>query len=123
MADFTIVIDHCPLKGIFEKPLASMTNDRLQRICEKLIMFNFNIEWRAGKIHLIADALNRALYFPADTSLEVKVSAISTDDPSLEIIKSNVDKEYINIRSFVLAGGACPSSLSSYGKIWSELSV
>ena len=56
MRKFRVVTDHKPLQGAFAKPLAALQNDRLQRIREKLVVYNFELDWKAGKNHYIADA-------------------------------------------------------------------
>ena len=76
MPSFKVVTDHPPLVGIFDKPLAALANDGLQRIRERLVMYNFTAIWRAGKAHLIADALSRAPYFPLDESSEIKICGV-----------------------------------------------
>lgn len=73
MPSFHVITDHRPLLGVFEKPLAALGNDRLQRMREKLMVYSFSVEWSAGKFHLIADALSRAPFFLADTSLDIEV--------------------------------------------------
>jgi hypothetical protein len=57
MLRFLIFTDHKPLVGAFDKPLAAMANDRLQRIRERLMVYSFDLRWTAGKLHQIADAL------------------------------------------------------------------
>ena len=63
MPNFQVITDHKPLLGVFNKPLLELENVRLQRLCEKLIGYNFDLCWSAGKEHLIADALSRAPVF------------------------------------------------------------
>ena len=57
---FTIVVDHRPLRGAFEKPLDKVENPRILRLLEKLRPLNFKVDWVEGKTHKIADALSRA---------------------------------------------------------------
>ena len=57
--NFTVITDHKPLLGILTKNLDDLDNPRLQQMREKVMGFNFNIEWIAGKSNLIADALSR----------------------------------------------------------------
>ena len=56
--NFTIITDHKPLLGIFTKNLDDLDNPRLQRMREKIMGYNFQIEWIAGKSNVIADALS-----------------------------------------------------------------
>ena len=56
---FTIITDHMPLKGIFQKDIHMIANRRLQRFRERLMPYVFNLDWSAGKAHLIADAFSR----------------------------------------------------------------
>ena len=64
MDTFTVITDHKPLKGVFQKDLPDVENVRLRRYREKLTEYNFQIEWREGKLNEIADALSQAPVFP-----------------------------------------------------------
>lgn len=63
---FVVITDHKPLVSIFEKPLSEIPNERLTRFREKLVDYNFTVNWTPGKDHLIADALSRAPVFPGE---------------------------------------------------------
>ena len=56
---FTLITDHQPLIGFFQRPLNECTNSRLQRMRLKVVGANVRFEWQAGKHNLIADALSR----------------------------------------------------------------
>ena len=45
---------------MFRKEIQAITNRRLQRFRERLMPFTFDVEWRAGKTNLIADAFSRS---------------------------------------------------------------
>ena len=64
MPHFTCITDHKPLVGVFKKPLQDIENSRLARLREKLVDFSFDVVWKEGKTHLIADALSRAPVSP-----------------------------------------------------------
>ena len=67
LPSFRILTDHRPLQGISQKYLFDLTSPRLQRMREKIAMYNFIIQWTPGKSHLLADALSRApLFTPKD---------------------------------------------------------
>ena len=76
-------MDHKPLLGIFNKNLDDLDNPRLQRMREKVMGFNFNIEWIAGKLNLIADALSRTPKFTYNTNKICNLSHCCIVDPSL----------------------------------------
>jgi len=63
---FTVITDHKPLLGIFNKSIVDIENDRLRRLREKLMHYTFSITWSAGKEHLIADALSRRPVWEAE---------------------------------------------------------
>jgi hypothetical protein len=63
---FKAVTDHKPLVGIFAKDINEIRNPRLQRMRMRIMQYSFDIEWKAGKTHLIADALSRAPVFKVD---------------------------------------------------------
>jgi len=58
--NFTVTIDHWPLVGVFEKPMASILNPRLLQMREALQAYIFDTRWVEGKAHMVADALSRA---------------------------------------------------------------
>ena len=56
---FSVVTDHRPLVGVFNKSLTAVDNPRLVRIREKTLPYSFEVEWLAGKQNIVADALSR----------------------------------------------------------------
>ena len=62
----TVVVDHRPLRGKFNKTLDQEENPRILRLLEKLRPFSFTVDWREGRKHKIADALSRAPVVTAD---------------------------------------------------------
>ena len=64
ISSFTVVTDHKPLVGVFEKVLHKLPNVRLRRFREHLADYSFDVKWCPGKEHCIADALSRAPVFP-----------------------------------------------------------
>ena len=62
--DFTAVVDHSALVGIFQKDLMSIENTRLLRFREKLLAYpGMKVLWQAGVRHQMADALSRRPHF------------------------------------------------------------
>lgn len=57
----TFVTDHHPLLGILEpqKPVPQIFSPRLTRWCLKLAAYDYDLKYRAGKLHQNADALSR----------------------------------------------------------------
>ena len=96
--NFTVVTDHRPLVGIFRKK--DTENPRLRRCLDKVAPYIFDVEWVAGKTHLIADALSRSpVETPKSEDLEesFRVAKIKTfDDPLVKQISgmANSDPEY-----------------------------
>ena len=61
MRHFSIVSDHRPLLPIFNRMrLDEIGNPRLRRLKHKVVSFNYDLIWIAGKMNLIADAFSRA---------------------------------------------------------------
>ena len=94
-----MLTDHRPLVGIFQKDLFDLPSPRLQRMCEKVAMYNFVVQWTPGKTHLIADTLSRApLFAPKDLpglEIDTAISCLSlTSSSSLDIIYSTIDEDY-----------------------------
>lgn len=97
-ADFTIVTDHRPLLGVFRKDLHEVLNPRLLRLRERLQPYTFKLEWLAGKLHQMADALSRAPVFqPAEEDVivaEELVFGIDTEDKALVVLRDAIDEDY-----------------------------
>ena len=106
---FLVLTDHRPLEGLFLKDLFDLPSPRLQRMCEKVAMYNFNVKWTAGKTHLIVDALSRAPLFDAKDlpglEIDTAITCLSaTSSASLDIIYSAIDEDYRLLISDVANG-------------------
>ena len=116
-----------PLLGVFNKPLFELENVRLQRYREKLIEYNFDLCWSAGKDHLIADDLSRAPVFAADDcAMVVSVMAVTSDDPALNFIMDCAkDQDYVQgVDAF--KRGLLPKHntfLRPIASVWNNLSL
>ena len=57
--NFQVVIDHKPLVPILNsKELGEINNPRLQRICMRIMPYQFFASWIKGKDHVMANALS-----------------------------------------------------------------
>jgi hypothetical protein len=63
MQKFTVWTDHRPLLGIWHKQIDKIRYARCQKWRENLSICNFNLEWKAGKTHYVADSFSRAPYW------------------------------------------------------------
>jgi hypothetical protein len=63
MQKFTVWSDHRVLVGIWRKQIKEIGNARCQKWRENLSAYNFNVEWKEGKTHYVADSLSRAPYW------------------------------------------------------------
>jgi hypothetical protein len=63
MQKFTVWSDHRPLVGIWLKQIDKIVNARCQKWRENLSVYNFNVEWKEGKTHYVADIHSRAPYW------------------------------------------------------------
>ena len=131
---FTVVTDHKPLKGVFAKDLSQIENVRLRRYREKLTGYNFNLDWREGKTHFIADALSRAPIFGSDDMPEdevdicrkMKLDSSRSLEPMME--EAKVDSEYQMLIKAILEIKDAKSLPKihpgrQYSNNWHELSV
>ena len=99
LSTFHVLTGHRPLEGIFQKDLFDLPSSRLQCMREKIVMYNFTVQWTPGKTHLIADALLQApLFAPQDLSgLEINTAITclsATSASSLDIIFSAIEEDY-----------------------------
>merc|ERR1712237_47861 len=61
--EFDVATDHRALVGLFEKEIRDVDNLRLQKLREKMMMFNPVVKYIPGKSHYVADALSRRQKF------------------------------------------------------------
>ena len=129
---FTVITDHKPLLGIWEKPLADLHNDRLYKFREKLVDYSFDLEWTSGKSHLIADALSRAPVFPGEEDPDLNEQAQSfcqriEECPATEtLLHEAAHDEGYKLLIKHLSAGASPKSTSTlkpWAHVWDELSI
>ena len=134
-AHFTILTDHRPLVGTFQKPLADIANPRLLRYRESLMPYSFDVTWTPGKSHHIADALSRAPAFtpPEDTTeaqSEIIACAITALDPALQFLyQAAADDPNYRACVHALAHGETAKSVPAQhpartlASVWDDLSV
>jgi len=128
---FKVITDHKPLVGIFAKSLVEVENNRLRRMMEKTLGYNFEITWIAGKEHLIADTLSRAPVMnegcaalaeivPYEKVVETARAVIR--DPALGFIKNALREQSYQalIETFKMND---EQKSGPYKKVWDELNV
>ena len=89
--DFKVLTDHKPLVGVMNgRDIDSLSNARLQRICSKLIGYQFEVCYLPGKINFVADCLSRSPVFQPEVDDQkdvlVQTLKIKALDPKLEVI-------------------------------------
>ena len=128
MPNFKCITDHKPLVGVFKKALQDIDNLRLARMREKLVDFNFTVEWKEGKTHLIADALSRAPASPPMSQINtISINNITVDNPTLKSLAdiATKDKHYQFLIKKWQSGEDIKREkmLSAYAGIWSQISL
>ena len=136
MHEFTVITDHRPLVGIFNKAIDETTNTRLIRMRERVTAFSFRVVWKEGKNNLIADALSRAPVFSPDEEDRdnedcIKINLVhKASDPQLQSLfdAAHVDGEYQDIKAAILAGSTMKSlppthAARPYVAVWDRISV
>ena len=136
MPMFTIVTDHKPLLGVFKNKMDETTNPRLLRMQEKMVNYSFELTWREGKSHLIADALSRAPVFDPpeecitdDAVGKVLCLAVAADPRLQELFDvAEEDSSYQDVIQAIVQGkkfGSLPEQ--HYGRslsnVWDHISV
>ena len=127
---FTVATDHKPLEGIFAKDLYDIPNPRLQRLCEKLVEYNFTVTWVPGNSHHIADALSRAPLFSPEETDDMYIDsarAYMTQVPALEqelnSVLDSIDSDYVKFRHDVLNGTMHSPCSQQMKSVFGQLSV
>jgi hypothetical protein len=93
MQKFTVWSDHRPLVGIWHKQIYKIGNPRCQKWRENLSIYNFNVEWKAGKTHYVADSLSRAPYWDPPEVDSVFCFAINPTQGIYDILRKAAAKE------------------------------
>lgn len=129
---FTVVTDHRPLVGIFNKSLTELDNPRLYRLRSELTTYSFEVTWVAGKTHLIADALSRAPVFPPSEERDVDDTHLCfrvATDPKMQLLyDASSSTEYRRLVE-ALRAGKDPRSLPpqhparAFTSVWKCLSL
>jgi hypothetical protein len=68
-------------------------NARCQKLWENLSIYNFNVEWKAGKTHYVADRLSRATYLDPPEEDSVFCFAINRTQGIHNILREAAEEE------------------------------
>jgi hypothetical protein len=110
MQKFTVWSDHRPLMGIWRKQIDEIGNARCQKWRENLSIYNFNVEWEAGKTHNVADSLSRAPYWDLPEVDSVFCFAINPTQGIHDILrKAAAEEDYKGILEAVNNGASVKS--------------
>ena len=130
---FSIHTDHKPLVGLMKKELHDIPNDRLVRMRERLIPYNFSTTWVEGKLNVIADALSRSPVSKAEQNAHERRHDILTCQflsqlaPCHDlVVAGQQDKEYCSIVRLIEQGvshKAVPGDLQAFKPSWEKLSL
>jgi hypothetical protein len=93
MQKFTVWTDHRPLLGIWRKQIDKIGNARCQKWRENLSIYNFNVEWKAGKTHYVADSLSRAPYWDPPEVDSIFFFAINPTQGIHDILREAAEEE------------------------------
>ena len=125
---FEIITDHKPLLGIFEKYIFQIDNPRLQRLREKMKVYNFSVKWVPGKLHLIADAPSRAPHFSPhseELTVETIFAVLADEHPQcnqlLECLTNCICPAYKDLIAQI-QNDFSSASLSTFAKSYKALS-
>jgi hypothetical protein len=93
MQKFTFWTDHRLLLGIWCKQIDEIGNARCQKWRENLSIYNFNVEWKAGKTHYVADCLSAAPYWDPPEVDSVFCFAINPMQGIHDILREAAEEE------------------------------
>jgi hypothetical protein len=96
MQKFTVWTGHRPLLRIWRKQIDEIGNARCQKWRENLSIYNFNVEWKAGKTHYLADSLSRAPYWDLPEVDSVFCFAINPTQGIHDILREAAEEEDYN---------------------------
>ena len=125
----TVITDHRPLLGVFNRQLQDVENARLARYREQLIDYNLKLEWAEGKSHMIADALSRApVQEPEASGVEVlEIRTLMATFPPMQAIfdAAEEDEEYQQLIKAWKNGENISQNkhLAQYAGIWNQVSL
>ena len=126
---FSVITDHKPLVGIFNKPLHDLGNERLYRFRERLVDFNFEVSWCPGKSHFVADALSRAPVFPGEEDHDALLSdkeivcAVRNFPAMNMFLEPSRSKSYQTLVNALKRNENPTKRLKDYATHWSKLSI
>ena len=131
MQHFEVCTDHRPLLCTFSKPWSRIDNQRIVRLREKVLDYDFSITWVAGKDNIIADALSRSVSKPQSVPhrlFTISPAATTTVSMATIIEHANSCPTYFKIKN-ALSNDKHPASLPPdhlarcVKDVWHELSV
>jgi hypothetical protein len=85
--------NHRPLVAIWRKQIDKIGNARCQKWRENLSLYNFNVEWKEGMMHYVADSLSRAPYWDPPEIKTVFCFSINPTQGIHNILRKAAGKE------------------------------
>jgi hypothetical protein len=132
--NFTVLTNHRPLEGVFQKNLSEVMSPRLLSYRSELVQYtDMKVIWTEGKSHLIADALSRNPIFdsPEDSGDHMALRyGVQPKDPLLHYLYDAkvADPIYQSIVT-AIKRGKLVSKLQKghpgkrYKSVWDQISV
>jgi hypothetical protein len=87
------VANHRPLVGIWHKQIDEIGNARCQKWRENLSIYNFNVKWKVGNTHYVAESLSRAPYWDSPEVDSVFCFAINPTQGIHDILRGAAAEE------------------------------
>ncbi len=146
---FTLITDHQALKTLLTTGGSGHRPLRLHRWSDRLNQYNFALEFRPGKLNVVADCLSRSFETPRPTAQDPPQPPVASDvdDEDCAVVNTifgnlaspvvtieavasatSADSELQSVSAFVLHGwptskAAVTSSCRSYYELREELSI
>ena len=103
--------------------MQNLTNQRLMRLREKMAPYSFKLEWLAGKVNCIADALSRAPHFHSSDQEPDEGTKIATAAINIKQLQEAKDDVYQQTIQAIISDSKPNRTTKLYKGIWDHMAT